>query len=65
MSRADDFLWRVRAVPQQADCGSAMVRLNAANAEVAADQGDVDRLNAQMASIRSLRRSTHSQVDRL
>ncbi len=46
MSRADDFLWRVRAVSQQADYGSAMVRLNAANAEVAADQGDVDRLNA-------------------
>ena len=43
-SRADDFFWRVRAVPQQADYGS--VRLNAANAEVAADQGDVDRLNA-------------------
>ena len=51
MSRADDFLWPVRAVPQQADYGSAMARLNAANAEVAADQGDVDRLNAQMASI--------------
>ena len=47
MSRADVFLWRVRAVPQQADYGSAiMARLNAANAEVAADQGDVDRLNA-------------------
>jgi hypothetical protein len=29
-------------VPQQADYGSAMARLNAANAEVAADQGEVD-----------------------
>ena len=31
---------------KQADYGSAMARLNAANAEVAADQGEVDRLNA-------------------
>jgi hypothetical protein len=58
MSRADDLLWRVRAVPQQADYGSAMARLNAANAEVAADQGEVDRLNAWRASRRSSRRST-------
>jgi hypothetical protein len=58
MSRADDFPWRVRAVPQQADHGSAMARLNSANAEVAADQGEVDRLNAWRASRRSSRRST-------
>jgi RND family efflux transporter MFP subunit len=31
---------------KQADYGSAMARLNAANAEVAEDQGEVDRLNA-------------------
>jgi RND family efflux transporter MFP subunit len=31
---------------KQADYGSAMARLNAANAEVAVDQGEVDRLNA-------------------
>ncbi len=31
---------------KQADYGSAMARLNSANAEVAADQGEVDRLNA-------------------
>ena len=31
---------------KQADYGSDMARLNAANAEVAADQGEVDRLNA-------------------
>jgi hypothetical protein len=35
-----------------------MARLNAANAEVAADQGEVDRLNAWRASRRSSRRST-------
>ena len=46
MSRADDFPWRVRAVRQQADYGSALARLNSADAEVAADQGEVDRLNA-------------------
>ena len=31
---------------KQADYGTAMARLNSANAEVAADQGEVDRLNA-------------------
>lgn len=31
---------------KQADYGSAMARLNSANAEVAADQGEVDRLDA-------------------
>ena len=46
MSRADEFPWRVRGLRQQADYGSALARLNSANAEVAADQGEVDRLNA-------------------
>jgi hypothetical protein len=31
---------------QRADYGSALARLCSANAEVAADQGEVDRLNA-------------------
>jgi hypothetical protein len=57
MSRADDFPWRVRALRQQADYGSDIARLNSANAEVAANQGEVDRLNACGASRRSSRRS--------
>jgi hypothetical protein len=36
----------VPALRQQADYGSASARLNSANAEVAANQGEVDRLNA-------------------
>ena len=31
---------------KQADYGSAQARLNAAKADAAADQGDIDRLNA-------------------
>ena len=43
---------------KQADYNSAVARLNAAQAEVAADQGEVDRLQALEDFKRSSRRST-------